>query len=433
VLTALIGVFGSGGVLADDCVRPNTDVVNGVTLRAGPSGTSDKLGTLLPGRVLPLVAVLPYWYETRLGSQTAFASKRWVTIGDCSDTTPGAPAQPAGAPEFTIDAFDVGTGLSLLVRGADFTVLYDAGSNDDVATGADNRVVAYLKAQAPAITSLTHVILSHPHKDHDSLMPDVIREFPPKQIWDSGSRGNMTCEYWDFLRAVADTTSVQYHTVTRDSGAETVALTAAQCAPAAVRSVTLNHGKRIDTGEIALGMGASMQILYADGTSYTSTQNPNKNSLVVRFTLGSRHALFMGDAPGGERAPPTTAPAANSIEAKLLICCQQELFADILIAGHHGSSTSSRNALVSAVGASVYVISSGPFAYSGTTLPSPEIVTSLKGRGQLFETYTNDALCRTSAAKIGPDNDGKPGGCDAVRITISSQGQIAAAYNRAAD
>jgi beta-lactamase superfamily II metal-dependent hydrolase len=176
-----------------------------------------------------------------------------------------------------------------------------------------------------------------------------------------------------------------------------------------------------------------MQILYADGTSYTSTQNPNKNSLVVRFTLGNRHALFMGDAPGGERAPPANPPAANSIEAKLLICCQQELFSDVLIAGHHGSSTSSRNALVSAVGASVYVISSGPFAYSGTTLPSPEIVTSLKGRGQLFETYTNDAQCRSSVAKIGSDNDGKPGGCDAVRIRISGQGQISANYNRTPD
>jgi hypothetical protein len=58
------------------------------------------------------------------------------------------------------------------------------------------------------------------------------------------------------------------------------------------------------------------------------------------------------------------------------------------------------------MGASVYVISSGAFAYRGTTLPSPEIVASLKSPGQVFETYTNDAQCRTSVAKIGRDNDG---------------------------
>jgi hypothetical protein len=46
-----------------------------------------------------------------------------------------------------------------------------------------------------------------------------------------------------------------------------------------------------------------MQFLYADGTSYTD--DPNRNSLVVRFTLGSHHALFMGDAPGGPRSAPT--------------------------------------------------------------------------------------------------------------------------------
>ena len=78
-------------------------------------------------------------------------------------------------------------------------------------------------------------------------------------------------------------------------------------------------------------------------------------------------------------------------------------------------------------------ISSGPFSYSGTTLPSPEIVTSLKSRGQLFETYTNDAQCRTSTAKVGPDGDNKPGGCDAVHIQISGQGQITSGYNRTPD
>ncbi len=421
-------------LLAADCIRPNQEVVTGVVLRAGPSSTTEKLGTLTPGQVLPLAATIPYWYETRFAGQPAFASRRWVAVGDCSETPPQSPAAPADtAAAYTIEVFDVGTGLSVLVRGSDFAVLYDGGSNDDVALGAGNRVVAYLKAQTPAMTSLSHVILSHPHKDHDLLLPDVLEQYRPEDVWDSGSRGNMTCEYWAFLQAVSKLSSVRYHTVKQDGAEEVVSLTPAQCPPAATRTVTLHHGKRIDSTDIQLGAGASMQILYADGTDYTPAQNPNKNSLVVRFTLGARHALFMGDAPGGERAPPSNPPQKNSIEAKLLICCSQELFADIRIAGHHGSSTSSRNALVNAVGATIYVISSGPFPYGGTTLPSPEIVSSLKSRGQLFETYANDAQCRTATQKIGPDNDGRPGGCDAVRIAIAANGQMAAGYDRSHD
>jgi hypothetical protein len=30
----------------------------------------------------------------------------------------------------------------------------------------------------------------------------------------------------------------------------------------------------------------------------------------------------------------------------------------------------------------------------------------------------DDAACATNPKKVGPDNDGKPGGCDNVRITI---------------
>jgi beta-lactamase superfamily II metal-dependent hydrolase len=35
-----------------------------------------------------------------------------------------------------MDVVDVGTGLAILVRGADFTLVYDLGSNDDLARGS---------------------------------------------------------------------------------------------------------------------------------------------------------------------------------------------------------------------------------------------------------------------------------------------------------
>jgi hypothetical protein len=253
----------------------------------------------------------------------------------------------------------------------------------------------------------------------------VISAFKPADVWDSGSHGNMICGYWNFLLAIAAEPSIRYHTATQGAGNESVSLKTADCSGATPRSVTMHHSSRIDTNaSIPLGTGASMQFLYADGTSYTD--DPNRNSLVVRFTLGSRHALFMGDAPGGPRAAPTSAPAANSIEGKLLQCCAQGLSADILIAGHHGSETSSRSAFISAVGASIYVISSGPKPYGNGTLPDQIIVDELKAHGQLFRTDVDDTQCESSTTKIGRDGDGAPGGCDEIHITIPSTGPITA-------
>ena len=52
--------------------------------------------------------------------------------------------------------------LAIFVEGADFSLLYDAGSNDDFARGAPpaparatNRVVAYLRAVRPDLPPLT--------------------------------------------------------------------------------------------------------------------------------------------------------------------------------------------------------------------------------------------------------------------------------------
>lgn len=421
-------------VPAADCIWPTDEVVNGVILRAGPTTGSARRGALLPGDSLPLVASVPHWYETRApDGQPAFASKRWVVAEDCTQG-PLPPVAPLGAgPTFTIDVFDVGTGLSVLTRGPDFSLLYDAGSNDDFGTGEDNRTVAYIRAVAPTLTHLGHVVLSHPHKDHVELLPDVVSQFPPGDVWDSGSRGNMTCGYWTFLQTVALNPAIRYHTVTQDSGMEPVALKAGECASAQLRTLTIRHSSRIVSLPLPLGTDAKMEFLYADGTSYTSSQDPNRNSLVVRLTLGNKRVMFMGDAPGGGRTVPSQPPAAQSIEWKLLQCCAQDLFADVLIVGHHGSMTSSRGAFIDAVGASIFVISSGPKKYGSLQLPDEAIVQALKLRGTVLETNTNDVQCASAPAKVGPDGDGKPGGCDAIRITIPSSGPILSDYNRPTD
>ena len=57
----------------------------------------------------------------------------------------------------------------------------------------------------------------------------------------------------------------------------------------------------------------------------------------------------------------------------MLKCCSAELKSDVLVVGHHGSKTSSRNAFVLKSGARVFLVSSGPTKYDEVTLPDPEV------------------------------------------------------------
>ncbi len=425
---------------AADCVVPSSDVSNLVTLRSAPNTNSAVVGSLSAGASLPLVASVPRWYEARRPDGTsAFVAKRWTIIAPCSaGTTPAAATAPAAtggtAPAgagFELHAIDVGTGLSVLVRGADFNLLYDAGSNDDLARGDQNCTMAYLKTLQPQVQKIDNVILSHPHRDHVELLPDVVAHFQPRDVWNSGGYNDI-CGYRNFLLAIAAEASVQYHTATHDEGDEAVAIDAKNCYGdnQAQQIITLKHGKRIDHETVRLGQNASMTFLYADGSQHASF---NENSLVVRLDLGSHRVLLMGDAEAGGRKAPSTAPAADSIEGKLLACCVSDLKADVLIVGHHGSKTSSRASFLSKVGADLFVISAGPTKYASVTLPDQEIVDEVESLGKLFRTDLEDDACAESAAKVGPDNDGKPGGCDNVLVLIPVNGPVSAQYRRVAD
>jgi hypothetical protein len=98
-----------------------------------------------------------------------------------------------------------------------------------------------------------------------------------------------------------------------------------------------------------------------------------------------------------------------------------------------GSRTSSRQAFLDAVGASTFVVSSGPVRYGSVVLPDADVITELTGRGQVFRTDLADEACRVNPAKIGPDADDKAGGCDNIRITIPIAGPLQIAYWRDAD
>jgi competence protein ComEC len=321
-----------------------------------------------------------------------------------------APATPApslsAGPEatFSLTMMDVGTGLALLVRGEDFALLYDAGSNDDRKTGPDNRALAYLRVllgpsgpsercggdQDSPERPLAHVVLSHPHRDHESLLPDVFACHAVAHFWESGAASGSAGH-----RALEEALAAE---------------------PGLVR-------RRARPGDtIELGRLARARVL----SSRADVRDLNDASVVLRLELGLASVLFMGDAPGGERRAPSSAPERGSVEAELLAGSRRALDADVLVVGHHGSTTSTRTALLDAVTPRYALVSAGPFPYGKVELPDAEVIEALVARGIVVkQTKVDDDVCRRAPVKVGRDADGAPGGCSAVTLRISSTGAIA--------
>lgn len=401
-------------------VQPSARVVRNVVVRAEASTDSIKIDKLDPGQRVDVESEVPGWYQIRLpDGRKGFVSKLWTEELDA------APPEPLVAQGYKVHVIDVGTGLAVFIEGPGFTMIYDGGSQDDLAMGARNRILAYIAKVRPDVRVIDHLVLSHPHKDHLELLPDVFDRFQVRNVWESG-RVNKTAGYCNFLQKVAAEPGLAYHDAIADNATRTVAIAGTACNG----GVVIRESSRMTEMPIPLAPGAQMTILTRDPHPYS---DPNGNSVVVRLDLGGRKILLAGDAEGGDRDPPSTPPRANSIEGKLLQCCRAELKADVLVVGHHGSMTSSRVPFLDAVDARTFVISSGPFPYQSQVLPDEEVITELSGRGQVLRTDTDDRACKRNAAKIGPDNDNAPGGCDNVRILVDAGGAITADYYRVPD
>lgn len=405
-LLLLLGLVISSASLAAD-VTPSSRVKRAVVVRSSPDTGSAPVGRLAPGEVAELQDDgTPGWYRVRLpDGRTGFVSKAWTVVtGDAGEPLVAA---AAGA---NVHVIDVGTGLAVFVEGAGFTMLYDGGSQDDLADGADNRIVAYIRAVRPDVTTIDHLILSHPHKDHVELLPDVFAAFAVRNVWDSGTV-NRTVGYCRFLKAVQAEPGVLYHDAIATGGVHEVTFTNGGCRG----TVSIPQAAMMTAIPVPLAAGASMSVLWRDASRHS---DPNENSVVVRLDVGGRRLLLAGDAEGGGRQLPTTQPSPSSVEAKLLACCSAELRADVLVVGHHGSLTSSRRAFLDAVGATVFVVSSGPHPYSRVVLPDAPVIAELAARGRVLRTDVDDEACGLRESKVGPDVDESPGGCSSVLVRL---------------
>lgn len=269
-----------------------------------------------------------------------------LLLGGCTDSSPsfspdkGSSITAPSGYGLAVHFIDVGQGDSILAESNGHYMLIDAGENDQAGT-----VISYLKAQG--VTKLDYVIGTHPHSDHIGGLDKVIDTFPVDKV---------------ILPPVEHTTK------TFEDVLDSIA-------SRGLKITKPTPGDSYDLGD------ASFTIL-SPVKDYGS--DLNNWSVGVRLTYGDNSFVMCGDAE-------------NQAEEDI-IKNGAVLKADVLKAGHHGSSTSTSDAFLKKVSPSWVVIQCGKGNSYGH--PHKETMEKLKKAGcQVLRTDEEGTITAFSDGK----------------------------------
>lgn len=248
---------------------------------------------------------------------------------DDGDTPPREPVSVEG--EMEIHVIDCGQADSILLLSEDEVMLVDTGDLKDSYT---NKIINYLKSFN--ITKIDYLILTHADSDHIGGAPEIINEFDVEK-----------CIMPDFVK----TTKIYENTLLA------LAENEVDC------SVPV-PGEVFKIGE------ASCKVL----APLDDYEDCNDTSVVIRVDFGARSVLLTGDAEKESEAD----IVATYTKADLKV--------DVLKSGHHGSRTSSSEALLDLCDPEYAVISCGDGNSYGH--PHPETLDKYDDYG--IEYYRTD-------------------------------------------
>lgn len=244
-----------------------------------------------------------------------------------------------------VTTFDVGQGDAILVEANATTQMLIDG-------GPDDSVLAKLGESMPAgDREIELVVLTHPHLDHFMGLLSVLERYTVRKIMMTDLE-NPTEEYRAFIEEVRD------------------------------KKIIIESGELHD---FVFG-NAHVDVLFPrDDLGLRRGDEPNAASIVLKITKGEKTILLGGDIEAeGEEA---------------MVRAGENVRADVLKVGHHGSRTSSTSLFLDAVRPKYAVISVGENSYGH---PHLDVVNRLAERGiEIFRTDRDgDVVIRTDGTAI---------------------------------
>jgi competence protein ComEC len=262
------------------------------------------------------------------------------------------PAIPlARTGDVELHVLDVGQGDAILLRtDAGRWVLFDAGPAWPGGDAGRSTVLPYMLRRGG---SLEAFVLSHPHTDHVGGAASVLGAMSPHKYWDAAFAGGS--EAYSLSLNAAKKNGVEWH--------------------------------RVHPGDSVRVDGVTITFLAPDSSWTVGLKDPNLASTIAVARFGMVRFLLVGDA---ERAE----------EDWLLAQHRDELRADVLKVGHHGSATSSSDSFLAAVHPDVAIISVGLGNKYGH--PSPDVLRalSLVGADILRTDEAGTVIVRTDGKHI---------------------------------
>ncbi|MFZ6773632.1 DNA internalization-related competence protein ComEC/Rec2 [Undibacterium sp. SXout7W] len=214
--------------------------------------------------------------------------------------------QPAQAPargEFRVTALDVGQGMALLLETATHRMMYDTGPVYSAESDSGSRIILpYL--QARGIHGLDMMMVSHNDNDHSGGALSILRQISVNLVSSSLQESSRIVQ------------SSRQH-------------------------------QRCEAGQQWDWDGVHFEVLQPVAASYDSQKwKPNARSCLLKVSGPAYSMLLPGDIEAVQ-------------EDELVNSIPDKLRADVLLAPHHGSGTSSTSAFLSAVQPSLAIFQVG--------------------------------------------------------------------------
>lgn len=257
------------------------------------------------------------------------------------------PEQPQ--PSTSVTALDVGQGTAVVVRSGHRALLYDTGGGtpgEYTLSGAV--VIPYLRAMG--VTQLDTLVISHQDADHSAGVAEVLQAFGATRVRYGGRPGHGTDTYY--------------------------------------------AGRPCRAGEAWRWPGGQVFRMLAPARE--TSLNSNNGSCVLQLEYAGTRVLLTGDIDGQR-------------ECTLVKYWRNNLASELLLAGHHGSKTSSYWSFLKWVAPGAAIFSAGYANRFGH--PHPDIV----------ERYASAGVRQYETAQSG-----------AVTLQISATGELTLIENREA-